>query len=309
VPAPLPPAPLPEADPSDAQLAAMVGYYANYSSVLRMAAQPDRTLTLFRLEEGAWKVEVSGLKMRSDGTFSPDAGPPDPRCARSRRPTAYLTAESQGLRWLVQREPYGFGHYLIEWPYAQRLEARSAPSAAWAARIGKRWLMVNENFDSFVWPIPQAVVLVLGTVPGLPGYVLDRTMIADATAGDSMAVMCLKIPVLGGRDLDDIVIATREGEEWVRTGSTWHRPLDTVPSLGSGSSVIIVGSEGYAEWRKLPASGTVSVDGGAWKVFDSTFVVKAAGRTSAGASLAGFGAAAYLLVFGAPDAVIRVTVA
>ena len=75
------------------------------------------------------------------------------------------------------------------------------------------------------------------------------------------------------------MIETHNAEEWVRVGGTRYRPLATVPALGAGSSTIIIGSEAYAEWRKLPASGTVSVSGAtAWKLFDKDFALKASRR-------------------------------
>jgi len=301
VPAPLPTRPLPEASPTDAQLAAIAGYYANYKSVMRVVAQPDRTLTLSQFVNGAWKDtdDAARLKMRSDGTFSSDAKPL----------MAYRAAESGGLRYLVQREAYGAGHYLIEWPYGQRIEPKAAVSAAWAARVGKRWLAVNEDVQSSSWS-GGGVVFELAAVPELPGYVLNGPQITDATGSDTLAAMCLKIPVLDGRDLNDIVIEKHNAEEWVRISSTWCRPVATVPALGAGTSTIVIGSETYAEWRKLPASGTVSVTGAtAWKLFDSDFALKASSDANGSAPLPGTGDAAYLLLFGAAGAAISVSMA
>ena len=302
VPAPIPPIPPPAVSPTDAQLAAIAGYYANHESAMRVAAQADRTLTLSEFVDGAWKEKDngSGLKMRSDGTFSSDARPL----------TSYRIAETRGLRYLVQREPTGLGHYLIEWPYGQRIEAKAAVSSAWESRVGKRWLVVNDDAQSTIWTMAGGMVFDLDAVPELPGYVLGGNQICDASGTDTLATMCLKIPVLYGRDLNDIVVEARNAEEWVRVGSTWFRPLATVPTLGIGTSTIIIGSDANAEWRKLPASGTMAVTGAtAWKLFDNGFALKASGDASASAPLPRAGDAAYLLVFGAAGAVISVSIA
>lgn len=71
VPAPLPETPLPEQPPTAAELAAMVGVYANKNGPIRVEAAPDRTLKVWVYDGGEWWKSASGLKHRSDGTFSP----------------------------------------------------------------------------------------------------------------------------------------------------------------------------------------------------------------------------------------------
>ncbi len=79
--------------------------------------------------------------------------------------------------------------------------------------------------------------------------------------------------------------------------------------MSAGTSTIVIGSEAYAEWRKLPASGTVTVTGAAaWKFFDHAFALKASGDANGTAPLPGSGNACYLLLFGAAGAVISVNV-
>lgn len=266
---------------------------------MRVVAQTDRMLAISSFANNAWNEIASGLKMRSDGTFSSDAEPL----------TSYRTVETRGLRYLVQRVPWGLGHYLLEFPHAQRIEPKTGTSNAWTARVGKQWLVVNLDVKSVNWA-SGGVGFELGAAPELPGYVPNGAQIADATGSDMLATMCLKIPVLAGTDLNDIVIETRNTEEWVRVGGTRYRPFATVPVLSAGSSTIIIGSETYAEWRKLPASGTVAVTGAtAWKLFDSDFSLKASGDASGSATLPGSGNTAYLLVFGASGAVIGVSIA
>ena len=91
--------------------------------------------------------------------------------------------------------------------------------------------------------------------------------VVDPSASDTVAQMLLKIPVDLGRDLNDVVIVPKNGEEWVRYGSTLYRPQATVPILPVGTSTVTIGSEGYAEWRQVPVAGLVTFAGAtAWKV-------------------------------------------
>lgn len=93
---------------------------------------------------------------------------------------------------------------------------------------------------------------------------------------DARASMMLMIPQKFGKELDDVVIETRAGKEWIRFGSYLYRPEETIPALSNG--MVSIGAEGLAEWRSLDATGitktvtiTPSVAGGRWKIYDSTF--------------------------------------
>ena len=77
IPKPLPNTPLPEQTPTDAQLAQIVGNYADFKGLFQVAAGSDRTLTISQYSGGAWlpKPMATGLKFRIDGTFSADTAP------------------------------------------------------------------------------------------------------------------------------------------------------------------------------------------------------------------------------------------
>jgi hypothetical protein len=149
----------------------------------------------------------------------------------------------------------------------------------------------------------------LETIPGLPGYLLvENTMslgIVDPLEPDRLNGMFLRIPTLYGRDLNDADLEIRGGGEWIRFGSYTYSPLAAVPVLGPGNASATIGGEGFAEWRKLPPSGAVSVVGcSAWKLYDSDFLPFASGTGSGGSALPGTGGAAYLMLFGPPEASI-----
>ncbi len=303
MPAALPSTPKPQALATDAQLGNMEGVYAHYKGLLRLQVQADRTLAISKYEAGAWTASPASLKPRSDGTFSSDASPNN----------SYWTNTSQGQSYLLARAPYGMGHYLFEFPYAQKMVPKAALSVAWQARLGRKWLAVNEGFDSL--GLEAGVLFTLAGVPDLPGYVLANAQpidkndqIADASGSDSVAQMCLKIPLAQGRDLDDVVIEPRHGDEWVRVGSSLFRPAQSVLAFSVGSHSVRIGAEGLAEWRRLPASGAVTVNGAtAWVLYDQEFAATKSGSGNGATSLPGRGDMAYLLLFGAADAELNVT--
>lgn len=297
VPAPLPPTPRPERAATDAELAAISGCYANFSAVLRVQAQADRSLTLSEDDDGTWRATATGLKLRDDGTFSTDAEPH----------VAYRLLTAAGRRYLARRSAPGYGHYETETLYGQRMEGKAAISAAWQARVGRQWLTANENRHA---AMPN-FDLALHAVAELPGYVVTSAgQIVDPAASDTRAQMCLKIPRTGSRDLDDVLVETRGGEEWLRAGSFVYRPLATVPAIVAGLSAVTIGSEGYGEWRRTPATGSVTVAGAtAWVLFDADLGSPVFVDGTGSRPLPGRGSAAYLLVYGAAGTTIGVTLA
>ena len=304
VPTSLPDTPQPEQPATDADLAAIVGDYAQFEALLRIEGLPDRGLKTSTYSDGVWTEAASDLKRRVDGSFSSDAAPN----------VAYRTFDGEGRRYLVARRPGGLGHYLVEIPFGQQVQPAAPLSAAWQGRVGRRWLVVNEDAQSI--PLVQGTTpprFTLNVVDGLPGYLFASSLhavsqIVDPADSDALARMFLKIPVNFGRDLSDVIIETRNGEEWVRQGSTLYRPQASVPALPVGDSAVTIGGEGFAEWRRLPVGGTVTMTGAsAWKLYDAELKLLAsgAGNGSAGAAPAG----AYLLLYGAPDAAITLTLA
>lgn len=303
LPGAVPSTPKPQALATDAQLGKMEGVYAHYKGLLRLQVQADRTLAISKYDAGAWTVSPASLKPRSDGTFSSDASPNN----------SYWTNTSQGQSYLLARVPYGMGHYLFELPYAQKVAPKAALSVAWQARLGRKWLAVNEWFDSL--GLEAGVLFRLAGVPDLPGYVLANAQpidkndqIADASVSDSVAQMCLKIPMVQGRDLDDVLIESRNGEDWVRVGSSLFRPAESVLAFSVGSHSVRIGAEGLAEWRRLPANGVVTVKGATgWKLYDQEFAATNSGTGNGTTSLPGRGNTAYLLLFGTADTELSVT--
>lgn len=130
--------------------------------------------------------------------------------------------------------------------------------------------------------------------------------IVDPATSDWEARMFLKIGLELGRDLNDVVIENREGEAWVRYGSNLFRPQATVPILPVGDSALSIGDEGLAEWRQVREAGSLAISGAsAWKLYDADLTLREAGQGTGNVSAVPVGA--HLMVYGAPDATIRVT--
>lgn len=299
VPTPLPDTPQPKQPATDADLAAIVGDYAQFEALLRIEALPDRSLKISMYSNGVWTEIANDLERRIDGSFSSDAAPN----------VAYRTFDGEGRHYLVARRPVGLGHYLAEIPFGQQVQPAAPLSTAWQARVGQRWLVVNEDAQSI--PLVQGTSpprFALDVVDGLPGYLFATAIhtgsqIVDPAGSDTLARMFLKIPVNFGRDLNDVVIETRDGEEWVRYGSTLFRPQASVPVLPVGDSAVAIGGEGFAEWRKLSVGGTVAIAGAsAWKLYDADLKLLASGLGNGSVSTAPAGA--YLMVYGASDTAI-----
>lgn len=296
----LPAAALPEINATEEQLSAVAGIYASYDRLLRIQVRTDKTLALSRYAGDSWAASADILKLRSDGTFSSD----------TTYTMAYQAAASTGESYLALRLPYGLGHYQFEFPYVQKISARPVLSAAWQARLQRRWLVVNEGADSMASP-----VFALKAAPDCPGYVLASAgpldkdnCILDASARDDLARMCLKIPYLFGRDLDDVLIEIHSGEEWVRMGGSLFRPAQSVLAFSAGTHLVRIGAEGLAEWRRLPANGVVTVNGATgWKLYDQEFAATNTGTGNGTTALPGRGNAAYLLLVGTADTDISVT--
>jgi len=211
----------------------------------------------------------------------------------------------------VVRIPWGYGHCLVELPYAQRVPSRSARAAGWDERLGRKWLLVNEAASSWLLRLGPPR-LELEALPALPGYVaatFEGTQLLDASQDGRQTRMWMKIPVNNGRDLDDLVIEDREGEEWVRFGNGLFRPLGSVPALTAGSISLTIDAEGHAQWLHVPVSGTLAVrNAAAWLLYDADFAFQAEGKGDGNIALSGSGKPAWLMVYGAPGVVVEVQI-
>jgi CubicO group peptidase (beta-lactamase class C family) len=267
------------------------GFYASSNGVFRIGYGADDSLTVdeFRTD---WTTTYQNYKLRSDGWYAADGDPI----------TALRLLSRSGHVYLARRLKRGFGHYSITCMVAQRLDEIPAISAAWMARCSERWLPVNK--DS--WYLAGDPSFKLRTINGLTGYLMGNNILRDMTPSSAGRLdgMFLTVPD-GVRDLQDAVIESRDGQDWLLLGSFLYRPVAGLPLLASGSATVSIGSDGFAEWRKLPSSGTLSISGASyWFLYDADFKELASG-TASGAPLFSGAGAKYLVVFGTGGATIN----
>ena len=279
------------------------GTYGHYRGLVKITREPEGGFSLSKYQDGTWGKPTAGYELRARNTL---LQPTDPA-------QTFQLREVGGVETLVAYLPYGFGHYELEFPLAQKLAPRSALSPTWQGRVGREWLAANEPPDSAAYGLAPPK-LKLHDVPGLPGYVTVSTadwegftsQVADASRGDDRAYMCLKIPVSQSRDLNDLEIMARNGEDWLRVGSAVYRPRDTVPVLDREQRKIDVESTEMGSWFRTDDALSVKASGlAAWKVFDDQLKLLSEG-TSGQPELPKGG---YLLVFGRPGTPIEIVAA
>ena len=289
---------LPKRTPTAAQLRAVEGIYVRQGGVAyRLTAQRDRSLQLAMAVGDAWTPILGPFTLRSDGLFWNDASPG----------TAIRAGTGWGRTYLVGRLTQGYGTAWTDAPMGQRIAPGEPLSAAWSARLGKTWLMTNVDPTDFKWLVSPATHL--ATIPDLPGYldIVDPYSPAPVDVGgsDTFGSMFLVAPVEAGRDLVDLDVVVRDGEEWLGYGSFEYRPAATVPALPSGPSSVAIDAEGRAEWRTVTGASPLAIEGAAaWKVFDAVLAPVASGLGDA--SAVPVPAGGYIVLFGPAGTTVRV---
>jgi hypothetical protein len=292
--------PLPVIPPTAEEKNTYSGFYAESSTLYRLSFAADGSMTVESYDGNIWTAKYVAFKKRSDGWYAADGD--------SITALRFLTAS--GRKYIDYRKLYGAEHYTTTYLLAQQLDTRGTISAAWQNRMATRWLPVNKglNLSSFL-DLSVDPSLLLTSVDGLTGYLFTDANIVrdmDPPAADRLGGMYLQIPQVSGRDLTDAAIERWEESDWLRSGSTLYRPLSGISSVPAGPALITIGSEGFSEWRKLPASGSISISNAtAWRLYDSNFIQKSSGKGSGSVVLPGSGEAAYLMLFGAPGATIH----
>ena len=297
IPAPLPTTPLPEKTANSSDLAAIEGIYGKYDGLKRIEAQADKTLTISNFDAGKWTEQLSGVKMRSDGTFSADILPG----------TAFRSVYTATRHYLIVRSPGDLPHYTSEIPLGQRLEVGETMTKVWNSRVNKQWLPVNVDARMTLLVTGVTPRFSLHSIPGLPAHLaasapllqLQSQPVETRVDDNNIAYMCMKIPAEYGRELYDLVIENRNGEEWVLWASTLFRPQESVPSLSPNTGVdVTIGIDGFAEWLVLPPSGRITINGAThWFLYNAGFGLLESGEANRTVTFSGRGSK-YLMLHG-----------
>jgi hypothetical protein len=308
-PSPLPPISAPVAPVPDGMLAAISGEYATGNGVFRLHPEANESLTLFALGDGGFMPSKTGLLYRSDGWFTSEASPL----------VSFRVVEGGGTQYLAMRFPGGNRYSLDQMLFAQRVRGKSSPlSPSWSGRVGSTWLLVNESPDALMFLGDADPRLELATSPELPGLVIaslshGSPYLLDPSLSDVKAAMMLVIPGNNGRDLNDLDVVVKDGEEWVRWGDAMYRPLTAVPLLSPGATnSASIGPDGYAEWRAVeagaaPRAVTVANAGG-WRMYAPGFQLVGSGGATGQVTMPAGTGLGHLMLFGAPGTRVGVTV-
>jgi CubicO group peptidase (beta-lactamase class C family) len=271
----------------------MPGVYVSFNEVYKVDLKSDSGLSLYKYVNNAWVQLMQGMSCRDDGWFvSSEAGAP---------PIDFTRIAADGRDYLAIRMPGANAWYRTSMLFGQKLAPQAPLSAAWQKRAGKAWLPVNYAAEDDYMAGGADPRIWLKAIDGVDGYVFsagpDGWMPTKPAAenGDFESRSFILIPQLNGRDLYDVNVFMRDGEEWLRETSTMYRPLDSMPALSLGEGIVQTGPEGYAEWRRLPPDVRYSVSGAkAVKFYDANFAQQGSDTNQTGKE------GGYLLVFGEP---------
>lgn len=287
-------------------LDAATGVYAFNYGVWQLTAADDRSLVLARFDGDAWRPVEPRLVERT-------AGSGDWIGTEGR---SYRLISREGREYLVQRKWHPSGKYATEELIGERVLAKSLRPPIWQARIGRRWLCVNDDPDSILLN-KAGPVFTIRSVNELPGYILASykggvLQIADP-ASDFRADMAIRIPGVHGANIDDVLLEPRGGDEWLRFGRLLYRPLESVPALARGEAVVVRtpplrGRERFGQWLRISASGEYAVSGVThWKVFDGSLVLVESGDGPGTARVSeAHAGGGYLLFYGVPGQSVEV---
>lgn len=200
-----PPAPV---DAAPATVQAALGIYGRSEAPLKALSPDGQRIDLWTWSPQGWTLLREGLRLRSDGWWWPDAGPG----------LSYRWQQAGGHTYLIARQPGGAGHYRLTMALGQRLSAAPGPlPAAWQARLGRPWKVLNEAPQSFVIRLGGGQIA-LGELPDLPGYLLWDNAQLLLPLADDRAGMAVQVPTNFGRDLVELVATREGGQDTLRSG-------------------------------------------------------------------------------------------
>lgn len=308
-PAPTQPPRVPELPPPMGLPERTAGIHANHETLVKLRAEADGSSTRLARQGDAFVPDLAGWSWRRDDWFTSDAAPL----------VSLRMLDAGGRSYLVYRGPITVGNGTEQIVHAQRIEGLAKPlSASWTRRLGKQWLLTNDRPDDAFFILGGPMCFTLTTLPELPGLIVARTslnpkeQVLDPSGSDDLAKMMLVIPGDNSRDLNDLEILAKDGEEWLRWGSLLHRPLETVPSLARGiSTSVLIRADGYAQWRRIEAAttpATVSIQSArAWRLYDKDFALLGSGNASGVIAMPAAAGPGYLLSWGEAGSSVSVT--
>ncbi len=286
----------PESTASSDVLKDIPGYYASSSTFYKVQVRSNGYLDTSTLGSNGWTSTNTPRKYRNNGSFEPDGD----------SGSGWSFVSAGGKQYIVSRTANGYLNVPVELSDRQKLSSPGVMTAAWTNRLGKIWVLVNENANSAGWYGGAMASIVLTAEPELRGVlVANYSLVFDATVDDRQARTMLLMPPMAGRDICDFNIENRQGEEWLRYCNYRFRPVDSIPVLDAATSVTAtVPAEDTAVWYRIGTAlsgAKLTVSGpakGKWVVCDASFAGKPSNITGTTWPVQIDGTAKYLVLIG-----------
>ena len=229
-------------------------------------------------EDGVLALSMAGLEeplrftYRENGLFQDES---NAAALRLTEEDGHVYLQQFGYTALPGLVPFYSAEYIGE-----RLPASGADGdtlAAWQAREGRIYVLLNETYTSAFYPFSAVFAGV--SLMGSPQGYLSVNRLAD----ENTAVPVLQIPGTGSRDSAAIVMTEAEGVEYLTCNGSIYRETSTLERIYPGrDSICTIQPDGYSRWYAVgdAAGNTMTVDIPA----DSGFCVYDAGLQLVAAS-------------------------
>lgn len=225
----------------------MPDFYKNYAGLY---ASVYESFNIEFTEKNSFMVKYSdddpGMEFvyTGDGKFKDSTGSNEFTFKKLANGKTYLNVKA------ISTIP-GFPAAIQDLLYAQRLDdnpVSESVTAAWKAREGKKYYVINEKYSSQIYL--SELSRSLGSDNLKDGYLYNFTMVDENTLEQR-----LEIPMTNGRDLTDIKMYRKNGIEYMKINSSIAISEDAIKNLSSKNSFkVTIGEEGYANWFKIPTS-------------------------------------------------------
>ncbi|MFP4129069.1 MAG: serine hydrolase domain-containing protein [Desulfonatronovibrio sp.] len=296
----------PRSSPPENLLETVTGYYADYQSFRRVTEQPENQLQIDSRDEDTWNPEFKNLNYQENGRFASEDAPG----------IEFSFITDAGRQYMVMHRFEDY--YDAVFPLAQQLPKGSPFTPAWEKRLKRTWILANDIPWSYFHFFNESPRMKLIAEDGLPGHLFAggegeySPVVTDQN--NELAQMDLLIPIANGRDLSDLEIINKGGEEWLKLSGFLYRPLETVPAVMHGTQTQLIIQEKYqTEWLRLEQAGTEAdmtlsgPDNARWIVWDEQFNQVDRGWGQASIALSDQGGPYYVALYGEPGQTLDVS--
>ena len=231
--------------------------------------------------EGVMTLTVAGtsvpLTYRADGTFRDEAGSMLIKVVEEENGQVYLFQKAYTP--LPGLAPTAVAEYVLE--KLPDYQASEEALAAWYAREGKVYFLVNEPYTSALYPLSGvfAAISFQGIPEGAESYMLTNQIVDGNTA-----VPVLQIPGVGSRDSGTVSMVEQYGVEYISLNGGLYMDVTAVPAVYAGPlSYCLIHEDGAARWFSAgEAAGktmTVTVpENGGFCVYNADMTLAASSR-------------------------------